>query len=491
MTTRNEDRPRARQQRAPGPLSAEYRLVTIAVIALITIIAFEAMAVSTAMPVVAAELNAVKSYGLAFSIMLTAELLGTVLSGVWSDRRGPFQVLVVGQILFALGCVVAGLAGSFGVLLVGRAVAGLGGGLNVVALYVVAGRVYPESVRPRVFSWTSAAWVLPSLIGPPIAGWLTTTFSWRWVFLVVLAPIAATFVIVLQQRESIDGGLRGEGAAAAGQAPSPAPASGSAPAATPAPVSGSAAERRVVWLGLTIAVAAGLLQVGAERLVPFSPAMLGAAALGLAGVLLVYPRLVPAGTLRIRRGLPATMVSRLLLSATFNGSVTFVPLMLVAERHLSPTLAGAVLTVGALGWSFGSWVQGNPTFADRKPQLVSVGGVFLTAGIGLLAIVAAVGLHWLVLAVGSVLTGLAMGLATSSTSVLTLALSPAEEHGRASSSLNLSDVLGAVLGISLSGAFFAALHDPTGSDTGVFVLMWAVLAGIASIVIASGRRTRA
>lgn len=468
MTTRNEDRPTARQHRAPGPLSAEYRLVTIAVIALITIIAFEAMAVSTAMPVVAAELNAVKSYGLAFSIMLTAELLGTVLSGVWSDRRGPFQVLVVGQILFALGCVVAGLAGSFGVLLVGRAVAGLGGGLNVVALYVVAGRVYPESVRPRVFSWTSAAWVLPSLIGPPIAGWLTTTFSWRWVFLVVLAPIAATFVIVLQQRESIDGGLRGERAAAAGQA-----------------------ERRLVWLGLTIAVAAGLLQVGAERLVPFSPAMLGAATLGLAGVLLVYPRLVPAGTLRIRRGLPATMVSRLLLSATFNGSVTFVPLMLVAERHLSPTLAGAVLTVGALGWSFGSWMQGNPTFADRKPQLVSVGGVFLTAGIGLLAIVAAVGLHWLVLAVGSVLTGLAMGLATSSTSVLTLALSPAEEHGRASSSLNLSDVLGAVLGISLSGAVFAALHDPNGSDTWVFVLMWAVLAGIASIVIASGRRTRA
>ena len=487
MTTRNEDRPRARQQRAPGPLSAEYRLVTIAVIALITIIAFEAMAVSTAMPVVAAELHAVKSYGLAFSIMLTAELLGTVLSGVWSDRRGPFQVLVVGQVLFALGCVVAGLAGSFGVLLVGRAVAGLGGGLNVVALYVVAGRVYPESVRPRVFSWTSAAWVLPSLIGPPIAGWLTTTFSWRWVFLVVLAPIAATFVIVLQQRGSIDGGLRGEAAAAAGRAPSPAPS----PTTVSASASVSASERRVVWLGLTIAVAAGLLQVGAERLVPFSPAMLGAAALGLAGVLLVYPRLVPAGTLRIRRGLPATMVSRLLLSATFNGSVTFVPLMLVAERHLSPTLAGAVLTVGALGWSFGSWVQGNPTFADRKPQLVSVGGVFLTAGIGLLAIVAAVGLHWLVLAVGSVLTGLAMGLATSSTSVLTLALSPAEEHGRASSSLNLSDVLGAVLGISLSGAVFAALHDPNGSDTGVFVLMWAVLAGIASIVILSGRRTRA
>lgn len=471
MTTRNEDRPTERQRppeaRSAGPLSPEYRLVTVAIIALITIIAFEAMAVSTAMPVVAEELDAVKSYGLAFSIMLTAELLGTVLSGLWSDRRGPFQVLVVGQLLFALGCVVAGVAGSFGVLLVGRAVAGLGGGLNVVALYVVAGRVYPASLRPRVFSWTSAAWVLPSLIGPPIAGWLTTTFSWRWVFLIVLAPITATFIIVLQQRESIDGGLR----------------------ETTADASLTAA-RRLVWLGLVIAVGAGLFQVGAERLVPFNPAMLAAVVVGLVGVGLVYPRLVPRGTLRMVRGLPSAMLSRLLLSATFNGAVTFVPLMLVAERHLSPTLAGAVLTVGALGWSAGSWVQGNEAFADRKPQLVSVGGVFLASGIALLAVVAALDLHWLVLAVGSVLTGLAMGLATSSTSVLTLALSPAEEHGQASSSLNLSDVLGAVLGISLSGAVFAALHDPRGSDVGVFVLMWAVLAVIAGIVIVSGRRTR-
>lgn len=450
--------------------------MTIAVIALITIIAFEAMAISTAMPVVAADLHAVKSYGLAFSIMLTAELLGTVVSGLWSDRRGPFQVLVVGQLLFALGCVVAGLAGSFGVLLVGRAVAGLGGGLNVVALYVVAGRVYPESVRPRVFSWTSAAWVLPSLVGPPVAGWLTTTFSWRWVFLIILVPITATFVIVLQQRASIDGALDERSVAPAGVR------SGES--------AGLADERRLVWLGLFIAVAAGLFQVGSERLVPVSPAMLALTVVGLVGVALVYPQLAPRGTLRMARGLPSAMLSRLLLSATFNGAVTFVPLMLVAERHLSPTLAGAVLTVGALGWSFGSWVQGNATFADRKPQLVSVGGVFLTTGIAVMAVGAALDLHWLVLAVGSVLTGLAMGLATSSTSVLTLALSPAEEHGRASSSLNLSDVLGAVLGISLSGAVFAALHNPHGSDVGVFVLMWAVLAVIAGVVIASGRRTR-
>jgi MFS family permease len=449
-------------------MSAEYRLVTVAMLALVTMIAFEAMAISTAMPVVAEELDAVRSYGLAFSIMLTAELLGTVVSGLWSDRRGAVPVLVVGQLLFAAGSVIAGLAGTFEVLLVGRAVAGFGAGLNVVALYVVVGRVYPEWMRPRVFSWVSAAWVLPSLIGPPVAGWLTSTFSWRWVFLVVLVPMTLTFTVILQQRARLAGDVEG-GASGSGRDRS--------------------AQRRLLWLGLAIALSVGVMQVGAERLVPLHPVTLVATVVGLCGVALTYPRIVPRGTLRMARGLPSAMLSRLLLSGTFNGAMTFVPLMLVAERGLSPTLSGLMLTIGALGWSTGSWVQGDVRLAHRKAQLISWGGAFLTGGIVVLALVAALDLHHAVVAVGAVLTGLGMGLATSSTSVLTLTLSPAAEHGAASASLNLSDVLGSVLGLSLSGAVFAGLHNPAGSDVPVFVLMWLVLAGLAGLVVISGRRT--
>lgn len=183
-----------------------YRLLTVALLALVTIIAFESMAISTAMPAVAGELNAVRSYGLAFSFMLTAELLGIVLAGVWADRRGPLPSLFAGQLLMAAGSAMAGLAPTFTVLLAGRLTAGLGAGLIVVALYVVIGRAYPDALRPKVFSWISAAWVLPSLLGPPIAGWLTSTWSWRWVFLIVLAPIAVTFAVVSSQRARITGG---------------------------------------------------------------------------------------------------------------------------------------------------------------------------------------------------------------------------------------------------------------------------------------------
>ena len=62
-------------------MSPAHRLVTISLVALVTIIAFEAMAISTAMPIIARDLDAVRSYGLAFSAMLTTQLLGIVLAG--------------------------------------------------------------------------------------------------------------------------------------------------------------------------------------------------------------------------------------------------------------------------------------------------------------------------------------------------------------------------------------------------------------------------
>ena len=459
-----------------------YRLLTVALLALVTIIAFESMAISTAMPAVAGELKAVRSYGLAFSFMLTAELLGIVLAGVWADRHGPLPSLIAGQLLMAAGSAMAGLAPTFTVLLAGRLTAGLGAGLIVVALYVVIGRAYPDALRPKVFSWISAAWVLPSLLGPPIAGWLTSTWSWRWVFLIVLAPIAVTFAVVSSQRARITGGPAdaedmpsGQGADQASGQPVPADRSG---------------HRRLALLGLGVALSAGAMQWGSAQLGAAQVLPIALTALGLVGIAATAPRLVPAGTLLMCRGLPAVMMTRFLLTASFNGAITFIPLMLVNERDLSLTTAGIMLTVGALGWSFGSFIQGQHALHDRRSELVIAGGAALTVGTLMLAAIAQLGWPYYLMGPANVLTGLGMGLAMSSTAVLSLALSPVSDHGRSSSSLQVADVLGSVLGISAAGAVFAAMHNPDGSDIPAFVLIWVSLAGVAALAMVGGQRTR-
>ncbi|HZX98938.1 MAG TPA: MFS transporter [Dermatophilaceae bacterium] len=469
-------RPDQQQKRSSGPMGSAYRLLTVALLALVTIIAFENMAISTAMPAVAKDLDAVRSYGLAFSFMLTAELLGIVLAGVWADRRGPLPSLYAGQLLMAAGSGMAGLAPTFAVLLAGRLLAGLGGGLIVVALYVVIGRAYPDALRPKVFSWVSAAWVLPSLVGPPVAGWVTSTWSWRWVFLLVIAPIAVTFAVVSTQRDRITGGSTAEGARPDHSTTD-----------RPADKSG---HRRLALLGLGVAVSAGAMQWGSTQLSATQALPVMLTVLGLAGIAATAPRLVPPGTLLMSRGLPSVMMSRFLLTASFNGALTFIPLMLVNERHVRLTTAGIMLTVGALGWSFGSFVQGHHALNNRRSELVVAGGASLTAGILLLAAIAALGWPYYLVGLATALSGLGMGLAMSSISVLSLALSPVRDHGRTSSSLQVSDVLGAVMGISVAGAVFAAMHNPLGSDIRVYELIWLSLAAVSALVMVSGQRTR-
>jgi MFS family permease len=452
-----------------GPMSRQYRVISVSLLALVTIVAFEAMAISTAMPVVARDLGAVRSYGLAFSLLLTAQLLATVVAGVWCDRAGPMPSLYVGQVLFGAGCLVAGAAISFPILLVGRVLAGLGAGLVIVALNVVIGRAFPMSVRPKVFSWMSAAWVLPSLVGPPLAGWLAT-YSWRLVFFLVVPPVLVVFLLIGSQRDRL-GHTPGVGLPTDDR-------------------STAAGHRRTAAFGVVVATSAVLLQYASQHLTPVSPATTALAIAGLVGIALVLPKLVPPGTLAMARGLPSVMFSRFVLAGSWAGGTTFVPLMLVATRHLSPALAGAMLTVGSLGWSAGSWAQGRDRFHGRRSGLIAVGAVCLSTGTAALAAMTQFGWPSGVVALAEIAAGLGMGLSMSSTSVLALGLSPTSEHGRASSSLQLCDTLGSLLGIAAAGAVFAALHHPGDSDAHVFVLIWSGLALLAGVGVVSGQRTR-
>jgi MFS family permease len=314
----------------------------------------------------------------------------------------------------------------------------------------------------------SAAWVLPSLVGAPIAAWLTTTWSWRVVFGVVVLPVLVTVPLVVSRRAQIV-------ASSAAVGPSR---------------RDHQAHVRTAWAGLLIAAGAGALQLGTHGLsLSWSPKA-GVAILGLVVVVVTTPLLVPPGTWRMARGLPSVVLSRSLMTAAFFGSLTYIPLMLVGERGLGLGAAGVILSIGSLGWSAGSWLQGRDAADGRRDRLVAVGGAALSAGLGLLAAVAWFGWHPWLCAPALVVAGLGMGCATASMSVLTLTLAPAEEHGAASSSLQLADVLGSVLGIAAATAVFAALHSPSGSDAPVYTLIWVSLAAVAALVVPAGLRIR-
>src|SRR5919112_2746631 len=97
-------------------LDPQHRSLVVGVVGIVVAIAFEAIAVATAMPVAARELHGVRSYGLAFSLFLTTSLVGMVLAGIVCDRRGPVGPFLGATVAFVTGLAVAGTASSMAVL---------------------------------------------------------------------------------------------------------------------------------------------------------------------------------------------------------------------------------------------------------------------------------------------------------------------------------------------------------------------------------------
>jgi MFS family permease len=176
--------------------SREHRLTTIGLLLVVTLVAFESMGVATAMPTLVAELHGLALYSWPFTTFLIASVVATVLSGRMGDRRGPAPALLAGPALFAAGLVVAGTATSMPMLLAGRALQGLGSGFLLVAVSLLIALTFTDRERPVIYAANAAAWVLPAVIGPSVAGLITVSIGWRWVFL-GLVPLVAIGVALL------------------------------------------------------------------------------------------------------------------------------------------------------------------------------------------------------------------------------------------------------------------------------------------------------
>jgi MFS family permease len=427
-------------------LGRSHRALSFGIVSVVLLIAFEATAVGTAMPVAARELDGVSLYAFAFSGYFTTSLFGMVLSGQWSDRRGPLGPLTTGIAAFGAGLLLSGTAGTMWVFILGRAVQGLGGGLVIVALYVVVGRAYPERLRPAIMAAFAASWVLPSIVGPLAAGTVTEQLGWRWVFTGIPVLVVLPLALALPQIRRRASG------------PVEEPADPSAPAGP----STASFDLRRIRLALAISLGAGLLQYAAQDLRPLS--LLPAAA----GVALLVPAvlgLLPRGTYRAARGLPSVVLLRGVAAGSFIAAESFVPLMLVTQRGLSPTLAGFSLAAGGGTWALGSWVQSRPRVEPYRERLVTVGMLLVAAAVATAPSVLIDSVPVWTVAVAWAFGCFGMGLVISSTSVLLLKLSAPEEAGSNSAALQISDGLSNVVLLSAGGAAFAALGGGTVSHT--------------------------
>ncbi|WP_431925223.1 MFS transporter [Amycolatopsis tucumanensis] len=434
---------------AEGVLSARYRARTVGIVLTVGLVALESLGVATILPDISRLLGGLGSYGWALAALMLANIVGTVLAGHAADRGGAARPLAAGLVAFALGSALAGLAPSWPLFLLGRFTQGLGVGAVMAMAYTLIGLVYPERLRARMFALLSSAWTIPSLVGPVVAAAVASSAGWRWVFLAMtpLTGVAAWCTLSGLAR----------------------------PAAT---TSKSSRWRPLVS---SVALAAGTAILLAALELHTVAVLVPLAAAGFVLAVLALRQVTPAGTLVVRRGVPAGVVVRFLLCAVYFGTEAFLPLGLTELRHVSAFEAGLGLSAGALSWVAGSAAQAK--WDHNRRAAVALGFAVLVAGVAVLAYGVLVG-PGLVAVLGWVIGGAGMGVAFNAATTETLGRAPDGQQGSVSAALQLAQTLATAVASGLGGTLIAA----QGAAPAAFLAVFAGTAALGLAGVVAARR---
>jgi MFS family permease len=454
---------RARRDASGSIFTPPLRATSVGLLILVTLIAFEAMAVSAALPTAARAVHGLGAFGWAFTGFLIANVVGMVASGQLSDSRGPRLPLVAGLVCFVGGLLLSGTAVTMAQLVAGRVVQGLGSGLIITAIYVVIGEVYAERFRPRLFGAMSSAWVVPSLLGPAISGALAQHASWRWVFLGLVPFSVIGGMLLIPVLQSL------HAPAEPGRLTDP------------------------FRLVRAIAVAAGIaaLEQAGQHPSPLT-GILAVAGVGLLAWGL--RRLLPPGTFRIRPGVAAPVALRGLLAGAFFGVEATVPLSLSEQHGYGATIAGLPLALSGFSWAAGSWWQGrvdDTAGPQRRIALIRAGFVLLATAAAAMALASVPALPGWLAFPAWLLAGLGAGLTMSSVSVLLLNYTNDADRGADSAALQLSDATASALTTGVAGVLVAAATRDAISSTTGFVTLDLLMCVVALTGVAMAYRARA
>lgn len=416
-------------RRSPGsrrpPGSRPIDRLLLGLVLAISLYAFDDLALSTILPTVAHDLAGDRYYEASFLAFLLTNLASLVASGYFIDRIGMARPFAAGMAVFVAGLALGCLAPSMPVFVLGRALQGLGGGAIqavVSAALVIAWR---GAARQRAISWVTTAWMVPALVGPFVAGWITQAFAWRYVFAGLIAIACVTTVTALPRLARVS------------------------------PTSADATDHEALPLAAVtaaagVALGAGLVLYGLDQ-----GGMAGVAIL-LGGCLVLRQPLrysLPRGYLSGASPLGALLLFRMLACAVFFGIEAWLPWTAVRSGLATPMLAGLVLSSAALGWTATTWWVDRVIARIAPRSLLALACVCLLGGTLIAWYAAAHAPAVPPLFVAWAVAGAAMGLVYPVVSRLAMARAERGREGHLSMMLGLSDTLGITGAIGLGGAW--------------------------------------
>lgn len=410
------------------------------------------------LPSTIAEIGGGRLYAWVITLYLVGSVVAAATVNTLHLRLGARAAFLGGLVVFGVASIVCAVAPNMEILIAGRALQGVAGGLLAGLGYALINTTLPRSLWTRGSALVSAMWGVATLVGPAIGGLFAQFGLWRWAFgaMAILTALLAVLVLIV-----LTNAAPGEATAAVSPVP--------------------------VWSLILLGGAA--LAVSAAELPRNVCATVGllAAGLVLIGIFVRVERTMRAGVLPpsvFGRGPLKWVYLTMAIQMAAVMVDTYVPLFGQRLAHLTPVEAGFLGAALALGWTIaevGSASLSTPRVVSR---VVAVAPLVMASGLALTAATqrddASVGVV-LIWAGGLLIAGIGIGMTWPHLSMRAMDMvdDPAEGSA-AAAAINTVQLISAAFGAGLAGV---VVNNAGGADLGAARWLYAVIAGLAATAV--------
>ncbi|WP_407311573.1 MDR family MFS transporter [Desulfosporosinus sp. SB140] len=186
--------------------TTQRKMVTIAILVSILLVAIDTTIVTTAMPHIVQQLSGLNLLSWVFAIYLLTSSVTTPIYGKLADLFGRKSIFIFGILLFVVGSMMSGMAQTMYQLILFRGFQGLGAGAVIPLTYTIIADLYPGEERAKMQGLFSSVWGVAGLLGPLVGGLFVDHISWRWIFYinVPIGMIAILLVLSFLHETSLE-----------------------------------------------------------------------------------------------------------------------------------------------------------------------------------------------------------------------------------------------------------------------------------------------
>lgn len=414
-------------------ITTNRKMVTIAMLVAILLVAIDVTVVSTAMPQIVSDLSGLALISWVFAIYTLTTSVTTPIYGKLADLFGRKKVFIIGVILFVVGSMLSGAAQTMTQLIWFRAFQGIGAGAVMPLTFTIIGDLYPGEQRAKMQGVFSSVWGIAGLLGPLVGGFFVDQISWRWIFYINL-PVGLVSLLLITYffHENVE--LK--------------------------------KEHKIDYLGattFTIGISTllyALLNAGPGQKYAWNSmpiyTLLAVSVIFL--VLFGYIEknakepMLPPSLFRI----PVILVSNLigfLASAVLIGVNVYLPMWIQTILGHSATSSGLTLMPMSIAWPLGATFAGRYMYKIGSKFTAILGSVLIALGGTWLLAVELNSPYWYFVGIMCVI-GLGMGYAMTPTTVLVQSAVGWQMRGAATASNSFTRSIGQTVGIAVFGTIF-------------------------------------